>query len=155
MVVSSILGFVGFLALVMIVASSGAFFKPGPWYRTLNKPSWTPPNWVFPVVWSALYVMIAFAGWRVWQASGFVALPFAVYLAQLLLNAAWSALFFGARRPDAAFADVVLLWLVVAANIALFMPIDAAAGWLLVPYLVWVTIAACLNLSVWRRNAAF
>lgn len=141
-----------FLVLVFAVAMSGAIFKPGPWYQRLEKPSWTPPNWAFPVVWSALYVMIAVAGWRVYETAGLVALPFAVYGLQLVLNAAWSWLFFGIRRPDLAFVDVVAMALAIAANIALFAPIDAIAGWLLVPYLVWAVIAACLNRSVWRRN---
>ena len=152
MSLSTILGFAAFLALVFFVAMSGAIFKPGPWYQTLDKPSWTPPNWLFPVVWSALYVMIALAGWRVYQEAGLVVLPFAIYLLQLALNAAWSALFFGMRRADLAYVDVVALWIAVAVNIALFYPIDPVAGWLLVPYLVWVTIASCLNFSVWRRN---
>ena len=141
-----------FLVLVFAVAMSGAIFKPGPWYQRLEKPSWTPPNWAFPVVWSALYVMIAVAGWRVYETAGLVALPFAVYGLQLVLNAAWSWLFFGIRRPDLAFVDVVAMALAIAANIALFAPIDAIAAWLLVPYLVWAVIAACLNRSVWRRN---
>ncbi|MEH6720442.1 MAG: TspO/MBR family protein [Aurantimonas endophytica] len=141
-----------FIVLVFAVAMSGAIFKPGPWYQRLDKPSWTPPNWAFPVVWSALYVMIAVAGWRVYETAGLVALPFAVYGLQLVLNFAWSWLFFGIRRPDLAFVDVVLMALAIAANIAVFAPIDAIAAWLLVPYLVWAIIAACLNRSVWRRN---
>ncbi|MEX6508049.1 TspO/MBR family protein [Jiella sp. M17.18] len=152
MSIASIVSFVVFLALVLAVAMSGAVFKPGPWYQTLDKPGWTPPNWAFPVVWSALYVMIAVAGWRVYGTAGLVGLPFAVYALQLVLNAAWSAFFFGMRRPDIAFADVILMALAIAANIALFAPIDAVAAWLLVPYLVWACIAACLNYSVWRRN---
>ncbi len=152
MTLSTILSVAVFFSLVFLVAMSGAIFKPGPWYETLDKPSWTPPNWMFPVVWSALYVMIAVAGWRVYREAGLVMLPFAVYLLQLALNAAWSALFFGIRRADLAYVDVVALWIAVAVNIALFLPIDPVAGWLLVPYLVWVTIASCLNFSVWRRN---
>lgn len=149
---SSLLTLGVFVLLVFAVAMSGAIFKPGPWYQRLEKPSWTPPNWAFPVVWSALYVMIAVAGWRVYEIAGLVALPFAVYGLQLALNFAWSWLFFGIRRPDLAFVDVVLMALAIAANIALFAPIDAIAAWLLVPYLVWAIIAACLNRSVWRRN---
>ncbi|TFF25023.1 tryptophan-rich sensory protein [Jiella endophytica] len=149
---SSILSFVVFFALVLTVASSGAVFKPGPWYDTLDKPSWNPPKWAFPVVWSALYVMIAVSGWRVYESAGLVPLPFAAYGLQLVLNAAWSALFFGMRRPGLAFADVLALWVAVAVNALVFYPIDAVAGLLLIPYLLWVTAAACLNFSVWRRN---
>ena len=152
MVLSSLLSFAVFAVLVFAVAMSGAVFKPGSWYEGLDKPPWTPRNWVFPVVWSALYVMIAVAGWRVYQTGGVVLLPFAVYLLQLMLNGAWSALFFGLRRADLALVDVVAMWIAVAVNIALFMPYDALAGWLLVPYLVWVTVASCLNISIWRRN---
>ncbi|RFC62903.1 tryptophan-rich sensory protein [Fulvimarina endophytica] len=152
MFTGSVMSFLAFLAIVLVVASSGAVFKPGPWYQRLEKPSWTPPNWAFPTVWSVLYLFIAIAGWRVYEADGLVALPFLVYGVQLVLNAAWSAFFFGARRADLAFGDVVLLWLTVVANIVLFLPIDLVAGLLLVPYLVWVTAAACLNYSVWQRN---
>ncbi|MBO0903105.1 TspO/MBR family protein [Jiella sonneratiae] len=149
---SSILSLAAFVGVVLLVASSGAVFKPGDWYRSLDKPDWTPPNWAFPVVWSALYVMIAVSGWRVYEAAGLVAVPFLAYAVQLVLNAAWSAVFFGLRRPGLAFADVLALWVAVAATILLFYPIDAVAGLLLIPYLMWVTAAACLNFSVWRRN---
>ena len=73
---------------VIAVASTGAIFKPGPWYETLAKPTWTPPDWAFPVVWSILYLFIAIAGWLVWREAGW-SLPIAIWLAQLLLNGAW------------------------------------------------------------------
>lgn len=149
---ADIVSFAGFLALVCAAGLSGVIFKPGAWYRRLDKPAWTPPNWAFPVVWSALYLMIAVAGWRVYETAGLAALPFVFYAVQLVLNAAWSPLFFGMHRPDLAFVDITLLAMAVAANIALFWSIDAVAGLLLVPYLIWVCIAAGLNLSVWRRN---
>ncbi|MDY8107819.1 TspO/MBR family protein [Fulvimarina sp. 2208YS6-2-32] len=154
MLSDSVISFIVFFALVFLVSLSGAVFKPGPWYMKLDKPSWTPPGWAFPVVWSILYVLIAVAGWRVYELVGLATLPFAVYALQLVLNAAWSAFFFGMRRADLAFGDVVALWFAVAANIAVFLPIDTIAGLLLVPYLVWVTAAACLNYSVWRLNPA-
>jgi benzodiazapine receptor len=152
MSLSSLMTFGVFVALVVVVALSGVIFKPGTWYLGLEKPSWTPPNRAFPVVWSVLYVMIAAAGWRVYETAGLVALPFAAYGLQLVLNAAWSWLFFGLRRPNLAFADIVLMTLAIVGNIALFAPIDPLAAWLLVPYLVWAVLAACLNRSVWRRN---
>ena len=141
-----------FIAIVAVVAISGVVFKPGPWYARLEKPGWTPPNLAFPIVWTILYLMIAVAGWRVYETAGLVALPFAVYGLQLVLNAAWSGLFFGLHRPGLAFADVVAMAGAIAVNIALFAPIDAIAAWLLVPYLAWAGLAACLNYSVWRRN---
>ena len=143
-----------FILAVTLVASSGAVFKPGAWYRTLAKPSWTPPDWVFPTGWTLLYVLIAIAGWRVWERLPLEAalLPMAVYALQLGLNAGWSAVFFGLRRPDWAFAELACLWLAIVANILVFHPVDPLAAWLLLPYLAWVTFAGALNLAVWRLN---
>lgn len=147
-------GLFGFLVAVLVVASSGALFKPGPWYAALAKPGWTPPDWLFGPAWAVLYVMIAFSGWLVWQKVGFAgaALPFGLYVLQLLLNASWSAVFFGLKRMDLAFGVLVVLWLAIAVNIAAFLAIDSTAGFLLVPYLCWVTFAGALNLTVWRLN---
>ncbi len=140
-----------FLALVIVTASSGLLFRPGEWYETLRKPSWTPPNWLFGPVWSTLYIMIAVAGWLVWNADpGSAAIWF--WGLQLVLNGFWSYFFFGRRRMDLAFADVVLMWLSVLAFIVSAAGISSAAALLFVPYLVWVTIAAALNLAVWRLN---
>jgi translocator protein len=140
-----------FLVLSAAVASTGIIFKPGVWYRGLKKPAWTPPNRAFPIVWSILYILIAISGWLVWRQQG-LSWPFLIFAAQLVANLLWSWLFFGRRRPDLAFADIVVLWILVAANIAAFAPISATAAWLLVPYLVWVSVAVALNLSVWRLN---
>ncbi len=151
---SSYIALFGFVAACTLAAMSGAFFKPGQWYEDLEKPPWRPPNWLFAPAWMVLYGMIAVSGWFVWLEAGLAgaALAFAVYAVQLLLNAAWSGFFFGLRRPDLAFGELVLLWLSILANILVFWPIDAAAGWLLVPYLAWVTFAGALNFSIWRRN---
>jgi tryptophan-rich sensory protein len=144
-----------FALAAFVVASSGAVFTPDEWYRRINKPAWTPKDWVFPVVWTPLYVLIAVSGWLVWRQVGLggAVLPFAVYALQLVLNAGWSAVFFGLKRPGLALAEVLALWLAIALNIALFWPISPLAALLLVPYLVWVTIASCLNFQVWRMNA--
>ncbi|MEM9121873.1 MAG: TspO/MBR family protein [Pseudomonadota bacterium] len=140
-----------FIALVFIAALSGAIFRPGDWYEGLRKPSWNPPNWMFPTVWTALYAMIAAAGWIVWQEAG-LGLAIGLWGLQLVLNAAWSVFFFGMRRMDLAFFEVCLLWLSIAAFMGVALPISPLAAALFVPYLVWVTIAAALNLSVWRMN---
>ncbi len=140
-----------FIVAVIMVAMTGAIFKPGPWYETLEKPSWTPPDWAFPVVWSILYLFIAIAGWLVWQTSGW-SLALALWILQLLLNGAWSWLFFGLKRMDLAFVDVSLLWLCIAGFIVIAWPISTTAALLFLPYLVWVSIAAALNLTVWRMN---
>ena len=139
---------------VFLAACSGALFPPGDWYETLEKPPWTPPNWAFPVGWTILYVMIAYAGWRAWNsdaASG-QGVAFIVFAAQLALNAAWSGIFFGLRRMKAALLECGALWLVIAINIILFLQIDLTAGLLLIPYLCWVTFAALLNAAVLARN---
>lgn len=154
--ITSILGLLGFVGACLAVSTTGAVFRPGDWYERLAKPPWRPPNWVFPPAWAVLYLCIAVAGWLVWREAGFAgaAVPLGIYAVQLALNAAWSAIFFGLRRPDLAFAEVVALWLSIAATIVAFHPVHAGAAWLLVPYLCWVTFAAALNLAIWRLNRA-
>lgn len=144
-----------FIGLNFLAASSGGLFKPGAWYAGLNKPAWTPPNWAFPVVWSLLFALNAWAGWMIWEAVG-MSRPdvLALYIASLALNAAWSWLFFGRKRMDLALMDVGLLWLSLVAVIAIFWSIRPAAALLVVPYLIWVTIAATLNREMIRLNPA-
>jgi tryptophan-rich sensory protein len=147
-------GLLGFVLACLVVASSGAVFRPGAWYETLRKPWWRPPNWLFAPAWTVLYIMIAVSGWLVWRKAGLAgaALPLGLYAVQLLLNAAWSGFFFGLRRMDLALVDVGLLWLSILGLIALFSPIDSLAAWLLVPYLAWVSFAAFLNWTMLRLN---
>ena len=154
MTTQNALGLAGFVVACVAVASSGAVFKPGQWYETLAKPWWRPPNWLFPVAWTALYACIAAAGWLVWKTAGFAgaSTALAVYAIQLVFNAAWSGLFFGLHRIDLAFAELVLLWLSIVATVALFAPVSLLAAQLLLPYLVWVTFAGALNLSIWHMN---
>jgi translocator protein len=134
-------------------ASSGAVFRPGAWYAGLAKPPWTPPNIAFPIVWTILFVLNAVAGWLVWLAGGMDAAgALALYGASLVINASWSAVFFGLRRMGLGFVIVVTLWLSLAGVIAAFAPFSAVAAGLVAPYLVWVTIASALNLRVWQLN---
>lgn len=153
--VASIIGLACFMAACFLAALTGAWFRPGQWYERLKKPSWQPPNRLFAPVWTLLYVMIAVAGWLIWREVGFAraALPLVMYALQLILNAAWTPLFFGLHRPDLAFIDIVLVWVSIVATIALFYPIHLAAALLLVPYLAWVTFASALNFAVWRLNS--
>jgi len=152
---SSGVAFGFFLAINLAAAASGAVFKPGAWYQALRKPTWTPPNWAFPVVWSLLYLANATAGWRVWEAHGWEAAPaLAAYGASLVCNAAWSALFFGLRRMDWALWEVGALWLSIAVVLVLFAPLDTLAAALLVPYLAWVSVAAALNWRMVQLNRA-
>lgn len=145
-----------FFALTFAVAFFGARFQPGSWYAALDKPSWTPPNAVFGPVWTLLYVLMALAAWLVWKRLGWRAgaLPLGLYFGQLALNGAWSWLFFGAHLPGWAFADIVLLWLAIVATAVAFWPASRAAALMLMPYLVWVSYAAALNLALWRMNPA-
>jgi len=149
----SIASMVLFALPVFLTACTGAIFKPGTWYDGLEKPSWTPPDWAFPVVWSILYLFIAIAGWLVWQQAGW-SLALGLWIAQLVLNGAWSWLFFGLRRMDLAFLDVSLLWLCIASFIVIAWPISSTAAYLFMPYLIWVTTAGALNRAVWRMNPA-
>ncbi|WP_417414983.1 TspO/MBR family protein [Hoeflea sp.] len=137
--------------LVLATASSGALFKPGEWYRGLRRPSWTPPNWAFPLVWSILYIAIGLAGWLVWQAAG-MGIAMMLWLAQLVFNAAWSWLFFGQKRMDLAFVDVSLLLITIIGFILVAAPVSQAAALLFLPYAAWVATAATLNRSVWKLN---
>jgi len=152
----SIVALAGFVAACFLAALTGVRFPPGPWYERLNKPAWRPPNWLFAPVWTVLYVMMAVAGWLVWRQAGFAGAGVAliVYALQLILNAAWTPLFFGLRRPDLGLVDIVLLWLSIVAAIALFFPISVVAALLLVPYLAWVAFAGALNFALWRLNPA-
>ncbi|MEO0820652.1 MAG: TspO/MBR family protein [Pseudomonadota bacterium] len=154
------MGFDAIFALIVFVvasgaaASSGTIFKPGDWYEGLKHPSWRPPNWIFPLVWTPLYAMIAASGFIAWQAVGWSggAAAFAVFFVQLALNFCWSWVFFGQKRPDRALAELALLWLSILVNILVFWPISALAGWLLVPYFIWVSFAGYLNYTLWRLN---
>jgi len=148
---TAILGLVGSFAACFAAASMGAVFKPGEWYKGLRKPSWNPPNWAFPLAWSALYLMIGTAGWLVWRADGF-GLPLAFWGVQLFFNALWSIVFFGLRRLGWCLVEAWFLWSSILACVILFAPVSATAAWLMVPYLAWVSFAVALNRAIWRRN---
>jgi len=150
----SLFAFFGFVTVCFLAASSGGIFRAGSWYDALAKPWWRPPRWLFAPAWSVLYFTIALSGWLVWREAGLVLVPFCIYGISLCFNAAWSACFFGLRRMDIAFADVLLLWLSIAMTIAAFYPIETRAAFLLLPYLGWVSFAACLNFTIWRMNRA-
>ena len=134
---------------------NGHLCFPDGWYAALHKPSWNPPAWVFGPAWSLLYILMAVAAWLVWREGGWKTQGRALglFLLQWLLNALWTPLFFGMHRPGLAFAENVILWLVLAATLASFWRVRKVAGVLLVPYLAWVSFAAALNFTVWRLNA--
>ncbi len=125
------------------------------WYPTLRKPSWTPPSWLFGPVWTILYIMMAVAAWRVWLAgNGFDGASFALtlFFVQLFFNFVWSFLFFTAKSPGWAFAEIVLLLASVLATTAAFARHDAVAAWMFAPYIAWVSFASALNFAIWTMN---
>ncbi len=126
-------------------------FPTGDWYKALNKPSWTPPNWVFPVMWTSIYILISFAGARVAGEAG-SAYAMAFWAAQIAFNALWTPIFFGLRRLWGALPVMGALWLSVLGATITHWQVDLWAGLAFLPYLVWVTIAGFLNLSVARLN---
>ncbi|MFO8014175.1 MAG: TspO/MBR family protein [Phycisphaerae bacterium] len=152
------LGLIVALAVTFAAAGIGSVFTSqsvGTWYQEIAKPSWTPPGWLFGPVWTVLYTLMAVAAWLVWRKEGWAGarLALGLYAGQLVLNAAWSALFFGARMPGAAFVELVVLWLMIVATTVAFFRKSIPAGVLMVPYLAWVTFAGVLNFALWRMNA--
>jgi translocator protein len=140
-----------FLLLAAAAAVTGGLFRPGPWHAALVKPSWNPPNWLFAPVWTMLYVMIAVAGALAWRA-GATSRTMGLWGIQMALNALWTLLFFGLQRPDLALIEVALLWLAIALFIVSVWPVERRAGWLMLPYLAWVSFAAALNGAIWWLN---
>lgn len=132
----------------------GSRFNPsgetGRWYDSLDKPSFTPPDAVFPVVWTTLYALMAVSAFRVWRTGERRALGW--WGAQLALNAAWSPIFFGARSPGVAMADLVALFVSLAGYTNEARKVDKPAAWMMAPYLFWIAFAGALNAEIVRRN---
>lgn len=146
-------GLVGFGAAALAAALTGilAAVDAADRYAELVQPSWAPPPWLFGPVWTVLYALIAVSGWLAWRRTGWTR-ALTVYAVQLLLNALWTPLFFGAGLFGVAFAEIVLLGVAIVATIVLFARHSRVAAALLVPYLLWVTFAAALNLAIWQLN---
>ena len=142
-----------FLAATVAAGSTGLLFPPGPWYERLLRPTWTPPNRAFPLVWTALYLLMACVATRVagLPGSGFL---LALWALQIALNTLWTPVFFGAHRIGLGMVVMVALWAAVAVFIWQAWPLDWLASLLMLPYLAWLTVAAALNLWIWRRNPA-
>lgn len=126
------------------------------WFPALAKPPINPPAWVFAPVWTALYLIMGYAAWRVWRTAGFKGAPAALTLfgLQLALNLAWSYLFFGRHWIGAAFVEIVVLLAAIAATALVFARTDRLAAWLLVPYIAWVAFASVLTGWIWLLNRA-
>ena len=150
------IGLVGWLLLCFAAAAVGAFasIEAASFYAQLAQPSWAPAASVFGPVWSLLYALMGIAAWLVWREGGWrrqrgVLLLFVV---QLAVNAIWSWLFFAWHRGALAFADIVLLWLLIVVTLIGFWRVRSLAGALLLPYVCWVSFAAALNFAVWQLN---
>ena len=148
-------GLILWIAVSMAAGGIGSRFMPGEWYASLVKPSWNPPSSVFAPVWTTLYVLMGIAAWLVWKKVGFSGARWALglFLVQLVLNALWSYLFFGAHNPGLALVEIVALWLTILVVAVGFWRVSVPAGVLLVPYLCWVGFASALNFQLWRLNS--
>lgn len=153
---SSFLGLIVSLLVCFGAALIGSRFLPDEWFRELKKPGWNPPNWLFAPVWTVLYLLMAISAWRIWEVAGFggAIIPLVLFALQMILNAAWSVLFFGRHRPDLAMANIVVLWFAILATVIAFYSVDQLGATLLIPYLAWVSFASLLNLEIWRMNPA-
>jgi tryptophan-rich sensory protein len=147
-----------FVLVCLIAGAIGSFFTfPSiqGWYSTLNKPSFNPPNWVFGPVWTLLYILMGIAAYLVYE-KGFnqkkVRIALASFDVQLLLNVLWSFLFFGLHSPVYGLLCIIALWFSIALTMAKFYEISRTAGLLFVPYILWVSFASILNLSIWMLN---
>ncbi len=149
-----IVGLILWFTATFCAAAVGALFRPGDWYAHLAKPSWTPPGALFGPVWTLLYAMMAVAAWIVWIRSShrLNTAPLRLFAVQLVLNAVWSPLFFGLHSVLLGAVDIVLLFAVLLVTLRAFFKVSSVAGWLLVPYQLWITFAAALNLEVLRLN---
>ncbi len=148
---------VSVLPVVLVAVSASLVTQPNipTWYAGLQKPGFTPPNWAFPVAWTLLYAMMAYALWRI------LSLPkdrpgrsaaITLFFVQLALNGLWSFAFFGGQSPLAGLIVIAALIVAIVATIRAFRKLDRTAAFLLVPYLAWVAYAALLNGTIWRMN---
>lgn len=146
--------YIFWIAVSFIPAVVGSYFTPGIWYTELIKPSWTPPGWLFGPVWFMLYATMGVAAAIIWNArmNIDVRLPIAIFIIQLIFNAAWSYIFFGAQLLLVSVIEIFILFLLIGVTIILFNRINKKAALLLLPYLLWVGFASVLNYNIWFLN---
>ncbi|MFT5113441.1 MAG: benzodiazapine receptor [Parasphingorhabdus sp.] len=151
-----VLGLFCWLTISFATSAVGAIasIQARSFYGQLTQPVWAPPGWLFGPVWTLLYIMMAIAAWLVWCNGGFRnnAAALILFFVQLVLNAVWSWLFFAWQLGALSFIDIVMLWLSIVVTITYFWKVRPLAGILLLPYLLWVSFASCLNYSIWQLN---
>jgi len=141
-----------FLMACFVAASTGSLFPTGDWYKSLKKPLWNPPDWLFPIAWSILYVLIAFVGMRISQAANEFRFAGALWALQISLNTIWTPVFFGLHKIRLAMGFMIGLWSTVLAMVLSYWYIDVLASALLIPYFLWVSFAAALNYKIMTLN---
>ena len=151
------MSWIAFVAICFGAAAVGGWFTDSSvktWYPGLMKPAGTPPAWVFGPVWSVLYLLMATAAWLIWleRHAHDVRLPLGLFFGQLLLNAAWSVIFFGLQRPGLALVEIMVLLPAIVLTTISFSARSRQAFWLMTPYLAWVAYATYLNFGFWRLN---
>jgi translocator protein len=146
------LGF--WILLTFAIAAFASQFEPDEWYTIINKPSWTPPGWLFGPVWGILYLLMSISAWLIWNQRNVhnVKLPLILYTIQLIINGLWSYIFFEQHKIGIALIDVLLLAALISMIIFRFRQISKIAGILFIPYLLWVCFATALNFEIWRIN---
>jgi len=153
---TQILGLLAWLAVSFAAAALGGFASAnaGAFYSQLSRPAWAPPAWLFAPVWSLLYLLMGIAAWLVWREGGFrrASMALSLFLFQLAMNALWTWLFFVWHWGALAFAEILILWVLILATVVAFSRIRMLPGILLLPYLVWVAFACALTYAVWQRN---
>jgi len=143
---------------LVVLGVGGWMTNVGPWYENLRKPSWNPPNWIFGPAWTVILGLAAWSGVLAWTeaASGSdQLLILSLFAINIVLHMLWSPLFFNLRRPDWALIEVPFLWLSIVLLMLGLAPFSTLASWLLLPYLLWVSFAAFLNLTIVRLNRPF
>jgi tryptophan-rich sensory protein len=157
MKITDILKLIASIILCQLAGFLGSLFTiPAipTWYKTLNKPFFNPPNWIFSPVWISLFFLMGISLFLVWQRPGHPKFKTALifFFVQLILNILWSVAFFGLRSPLLGLIDIILLWIAILLTIINFLKVSKIGGLLLIPYLIWVSFATLLNFSLWILN---
>ena len=145
----------GFLILCLGVGGVSGFVTAQSvldWYPTLNKPFFNPPTGVFGPAWTLLFIMMAVAAWRVWLEGSIAKPALNLFFIQLILNFFWTIIFFGMKNIGLALVEIIIFWIMIAFTMRAFMKISKSAGWMMAPYLAWVSFATLLNASIWWLN---